>query len=465
VRLLHDVSAVRAEFDDSSLVSCAGLVPVMRLAQDTGLYDLVGESVRLPGSVGSNPAGKVASIVAGMIAGADSIDDLDVVRHGGMKGLFGGVYASSTLGSFLRQFTFGHVKQLELVSHRLLTRLVGRVPLLLSVPEAVTFVDVDSVLRRVYGKAKQGAGFGHAKVGGYQVLLRGLNPLVATMSTPGSAPLIAATQMRAGNASSARGAARLVATAVRDAKAVRPNATIVMRADSAFYSRKVIWAAIANGAKFSVTVRMDKKVKTAIAGIGEDAWMAIKYPKAVWDSDEQRWISDAQIAETSYTAFAGTKHAVTARLIVRRVRRLDPKAHAGQEELFPSWRYHAVFTDSPNPLAQAEAQHRGHAVVEQVFADLINGPLAHLPSGSFAANGAWLSLAGIAHNLTRAAGCLAGAAMATARSATIRRRIVNVAAKIVRHARTLTLRLPQHWPWQCEWRLLFAHTHAPPPAG
>src|SRR4030095_6767685 len=102
---------------------------------------------------------------------------------------------------------------------------------------------------------------------------------------------------------------------------------------------------------------------------------------------------------------------------------------------------------------------RGHAVVEQVFADLINGPLAHLPSGSFAANGAWLSLAGIAHNLTRAAGCLAGAAMATARSATIRRRIVNVAAKIVRHARTLTLRLPQHWPWQCEWRLLFAHTH------
>jgi len=461
MRLLHTAKDMSVRFDDANLVSCAGLVPVMRLAQDVGLHGLVGEAVRLSGSIGSNPAGKVAAIVAGMIAGADSIGDLDVVRHGGMKGLFGGVYASSTLGSFLRQFTFGHVRQVELVSHRLLARLVGRVPLLLPDTDAVTFVDVDSVLRRVYGKAKQGAGFGHAKVGGYQVRLRGLNPLVATISTAGSAPLVAATQMRAGNAGSARGAARLVATAVRDARAVHPNATIVMRADSAFYSRKVIAAAISNGARFSVTVRMDKKVKTAIAAISQDAWVAIKYPKAVWDEDEQRWISDAQIAETSYTAFAG-KRAVSARLIVRRVGRLDPKAQTGQEELFPTWRHHAVFTDSGHPLVQAECEHRGHAVVEQVFADLINGPLAHLPSGSFAANGAWLSLAGIAHNLTRAAGALAGGAMSTARSATIRRRIVNVAAKIVRHARTLTLRLPARWPWQREWRQLFANTHAPP---
>jgi hypothetical protein len=462
VRLLHDVSAVRAVFDDRSLVSCAGLVPVMRLAQNTGLHDLVGEAVRLPGSIGSNPAGKVASIVAGMIAGADSIGDLDVVRHGGLNGLFGGVYASSTLGSFLRQFTFGHVKQVESVSHRLLARLVGRVPLLLPDTEAVTFVDVDSVLRRVYGKAKQGAGFGHTKVGGYQVRLRGLNPLVATMSTPHSAPLVAATQMRAGNAGSARGAAKLVATAVRDAKAVRPDATVIVRADAAFYSRTVIWAAIGNGARFSITVKQDVKVKAAIAAIGDDAWVGIKYPKAIWDEDEQRWISEAQIAEISYTAFAGTRHKVTARLIVRRVRRRDPKAHAGQEELFATWRYHALFTDSAHHLVQAEGEHRAHAVVEQVFADLINGPLAHLPSGSFAANGAWLSLAGIAHNLTRAAGCLAGASMATARSATIRRKIVNVAAKIVRHSRTLTLRLPQHWPWQRQWRQLFVNTHAPP---
>ena len=460
MRLLHDVSVVRAEFDESSLVSCAGLVPVMRLAQDVGLYELVAGSVRLPGSVGSNPAGKVAAVVAGMVAGADSIDDLDVVRHGGMSGLFGGVYAPSTLGSFLRGFTFGHVRQLQSVSTRLLAGLVRAVPLLLRGADVVTFVDVDSVLRRVYGKAKQGAGFGHAKVGGYDVRLRGLNPLVATLSTLDGAPVVAATRMRAGNASSARGAAGMVAEAVRTARAAGATGTIVVRADSAFYNRKVIRAAIGNGARFSVTVRQDAKVKAAIAGIDESAWVPIRYPRAVWDDDEQRWISDAQIAETPYTAFEATKHAVTARLIVRRVRRLD--AAGGQGELFPTWRYHAVFTDSRYLLAQAESQHRGHAVVEQVFADLIDGPLAHLPSGRINANGAWLTLAAIAHNLTRAAGCLTSFALAKARGVTIRRKIINVAARVVRHARTVTLRLPEYWPWRHEWQTLFANTHAPP---
>jgi hypothetical protein len=184
-----------------------GVEPVMRLAESCDLHGIVGERLHVPTDKGSNAPGKVATIVAGMLTGADCIDDLDVVRHGGMALLFGGVYAPSTLGEFLRAFTHGHVRQLQAVSREFLVQLARRTPLLPG-SGAVTFIDVDSLLRRVYGKQKQGAGFGHAKVGGYQVLLRGLNPLVATISTPDAAPVIAATQLRAGNAGSARGAAR-----------------------------------------------------------------------------------------------------------------------------------------------------------------------------------------------------------------------------------------------------------------
>jgi hypothetical protein len=212
VRISHAAARVRASFDDPGLVSCAGLEPVLALARRCGLHGIVGSRLDVPSDKGSNASGKVAAIVAGMLTGADSIDDLDVLRHGGMPVLFDGVYAPSTLGSFLRAFTHGHVRQLQAASRQFLVRLAGRVPLLPGAG-AVTFVDVDSLLRRVYGKQKQGAAFGHAKVGGYQVLLRGLNPLVATISTPDAAPVIAATQLRAGNAGSARGAASLVAEA------------------------------------------------------------------------------------------------------------------------------------------------------------------------------------------------------------------------------------------------------------
>jgi Transposase DDE domain group 1 len=247
VRLLHSAGAVRASFDDPNLVSCAGLPPVMRLAQSCDLHGIVGQRLHVPSHKGSNAADKVATIVAGMVAGADSIDDLDVVRHGGMAQLFGSVYAPSTVGEFLRAFTHGHVRQLQSVSRQFLVQLASRTSLLPGAG-AVTFIDVDSLLRRVYGKKKHGVGFGHAKVGGYQVLLRGYHPLVATISTPDAAPVIAATQLRAGNAASARGAASLVAEAITTAQAVlaaQPQAVTgeqVVRADSAFYSRKVIGA-------------------------------------------------------------------------------------------------------------------------------------------------------------------------------------------------------------------------------
>lgn len=438
---------VRAAFDDPNLVSCAGLVPVMRLADQVGLHDAVTGRVRLPTDKGANPAGKVATIVAGMLAGADSIDDLDIARHGGMRSLFTSVYAPSTLGSFLRTFTHGHARQLQAAARDTLIGLAGRVPILTGA-DVLTFVDIDSMLRRVYGKQKQGIGFGHAKVGGYSVYLRGYNPLITTLSTPLCAPVIAATRLRSGNAGSARGAASQISEAITTARSCGASGQIVVRADSAFYTKTVISRCRRRDVRFSVTTRIDAKIRAACESISDDQWLDIQYPQAVFDEDTGRWISDAQIADTVYTAFQGTRHAVTARLIVRRIRRDDPAQIPGQEELLPTYRYHAVFTDSPFTLVQAESQHRGHAIIEQVNADLIAGPLAHLPSGRFSANDAWLTCAAIAHNLTRAAGHLAAGAYGSARPATIRTRIINVAARLAHRARTIHLHLPEHWPWQ-----------------
>lgn len=461
MRLRQDAPVARATFDDQNLVSCAGLVPVMRLAQTVGLPAAVADRVHLPGDIGSNPAGKVTTIVAGMLAGADSIDDLNIARHGGMPSLFTSVYAPSTLGSFLRTFTHGHVRQLQAAARDTLIGLAGRVPLL-DGADVLTFVDIDSMLRRVYGKQKQGIGFGHAKVGGYNVYLRGYNPLITTLSTPLSAPVIAATRLRAGNAGSARGAASQITEAITTARSCGASGEIVVRADSAFYTKTVITTCRRRKVRFSVTTRIDAKIRAACDSISDDQWIDIQYPQAVFDEDTGRWISDAQIAETVYTAFAGTRHAVTARLIVRRVRRDDPAQIPGQEELLPTYRYHAVFTDSPFTLVQAEAQHRGHAIIEQVNADLIAGALAHLPSGKFSANDAWLTCAAITHNLTRAAGHLAAGAYRSARPATIRTRIINVAARLAHRARTVHLHLPDQWPWQAGFDNLFTAVNTTP---
>jgi hypothetical protein len=207
---------------------------------------------------------------------------------------------------------------------------------------------------------------------------------------------------------------------------------------------------------------MDPKITAAIASIDERAWRGIKYPNAIYDEASQTWISDAEIAEIPYTAFASsTAHRVTARLIVRRVKRLNRQAQAqGQGELFADYRYHAVFTDSGFDLITAEAQHRGHAVIEQTFADLVDGPLAHLPSAAFHANAAWLQLAATAHTLTRAVGVLAGGKHTTARGATIRADLIDIAARPARAGRDqITWHLPVDWPHQTAWLNAFDATH------
>jgi hypothetical protein len=382
-----------------------------------------------------------------------------------MGTLFGGVRAPSTLGSHLRCYTWGTVSQLEKAGREFLIALAREAPLL---PGAGTlaFIDIDSMQKRVYGHRKQGARFGHTKIAGKSLLVRGLNALAAVISTPLSAPVIAATRLRGGNAASARGAASLAVRAVGTARDCGCTGTIIVRLDSAYCNAAVIGAVRGQGARFSVTAPVNSSIRAAIAAIGEESWTAIRYPRAVWDDQLDCWISDAGVAETEYTAFASKKgQAVTARLIVRRVRDLNKKAADGQDELFPVWRYHAVFTDSPFERVQAEGQHRDHAVVEQVFADVTSGPLAHMPSGVFAANAAWLSIAAMAHNLLRAAGALASLPFAKARAATIRRDLIAVAARTARHGRGhITLHLPGAWHREQEWLNLWDAACGPPAA-
>jgi hypothetical protein len=466
VKLSHSPGRTRASFDDPNLVSHGGLVPVMALAERAGLPGLLAEHVRPGGGCGVNADLKVGCLVAGMTAGADSIDDMGLLRHGAMDALFGGVRAPSTLGSHLRSYTWGNVLQIEKAGRGLLARLCRQAPLLPGA-DVLAFVDIDSTQKRVYGHKKEGARFGHTKIQGKPVLVRGLNALVAAVSTPLAAPVAAATRLRGGNAPSSRGAASLAAQAVGTARACGATGTIVVRMDSAYYAAAVIAAVRRNGARFSVTAPVTAAIRAAIAAIPEDAWTAIAYPHAVWDDQLGCWISDAEVAETPYTAFTSKNKSlhVAARLIVRRVRDKNPKAAPGQGELFPAWRYHAVFTDSPFELVQAEEQHRGHAIIEQLLADLNDGPLAHLPSGKFNANAAWLAIAAIAHNLLRAAGTLAGRRHARARAATVRRDLVGVAARTARRGRgLLTLHLPEAWHREREWLNLFEAACGPPAA-
>jgi len=461
MRLLHDLAKIHASFDDPNLVSRAGLVPLMALARRCGLAGLAAGYVKIGRRGGVNADLKVGCLVAGMAAGADSIEDMDVLRHGAMPALFGGVRAPSTLGSFLRSFSWGHVRQLEAAGRDFLAELARRAPLLPG-KDVLAFVDVDSQQKRVFGYRKQGAAFGYTKIGGKSLTVRGLNVLAATISTPLAAPVIAAARLRGGSAASARGVVSFITEAVGAAREAGCSGTIVVRMDSAYYSSAAVQAIRRAGAYFSVTAQLNTAVKAAIAAIPATAWTPIAYPRALWDDQLGCWVSDAEVAEITYTAFTahpGKGRApvpVKARLIVRRVRDMTAGALAGQGELFPAWRYHAVFTDSPYEMIQAEEHHRDHAIIEQVFADWNDGPLAHLPSGSFPANAAWLALAAITCNLLRAAGSLAGLAYAKARGATIRRDLIDVAARTARHGRGhLTLHLPASWHHQAGWMNLF----------
>ncbi|HNV43106.1 MAG TPA: IS1380 family transposase, partial [Ornithinibacter sp.] len=462
MRLSHTLARMSVAFDDPNLVSPAGLVPVLALAERAGLADLADEHLSVPTDKGANAGLKVASLVAGMVAGADSIDDMALLRHGGMGRVFARAYAPSTLGSFLRAFTFGHVRQLDAVAARFLLALAALLGLRPPPPDAgdsggFTFVDVDDTIVEVHGHAKQGAGFGYTRV-------RGLNALIATLTTPGCAPLVVAQRLRKGACGSPRGAQRLVGDAVKQTRRLLgEHAPVLVRMDSAYYGRDAVHAAITGGAAVSVTVRLDPAVKAAIASIPDDAWTTIKYPNAILDEATGTWVSKAEVAEVPYTAFTSKKKAdrVPGRLVVRRIPDVhaSKKQAAGQGALFDLWRFHAFFTTVPAEqldTVAADSTHRGHAIIEQVHADLKASALAHLPSGRFTANSAWLVLAVIAFNLTRAAAALTAAPeLVRATTATVRRKLIHVPARVATSARRITLHLPQHWPWQPAWTHLF----------
>jgi hypothetical protein len=390
-----------------------------------------------------------------------------LLRHGAMGRLFDRTYAPSTLGSFLREFTFGHVRQLDAVASRFLAALAGRSDLFAG-SDGLVLVDIDDSIIEVHGYTKQGASFGYTGV-------RGLNMLLATASTAAAAPVVVAQRLRKGSCGSPRGAKRLVADALKTVRSLRPagataaTGPVLVRADSAFYGSPTIGAAVRAGAQVSVTVRMTPNIKAAIASIGDDAWTTITYTDAIVDEDTGELISSAEVAEVPFTAFASGKKAdrVPGRLVVRRIPDFNAPADPNQASLFELWRFHAFFTtNDPEVLdtVAADKTHRGHAIIEQVHADLKNSALAHLPSGKFNANSAWLALAVMAFNLTRAAGTLAGGRFTRATTGTIRRTLISVPARIASSARRRTLHLPLAWPWETQWNELFARTTGPPRA-
>jgi hypothetical protein len=351
--------------------------------------------------------------------------------------------------------------------------LADRTPIVAGI-DGTVFVDIDDTIIEVHGHGKQGSGYGYSGV-------RGLNALITTVSTERAAPVIVGQRLRKGSCGSPRGAARMVSDTLATIGGLRAAATdtaagvgvgaapkVLVRVDSAFYGYRAVRAAIRGGADVSVTVRQTETVKAAIAEIDDSAWTPIEYTDAVYDENTGTWISRAEVAEIDFTAFTSRPKSqqIPGRLIVRRIPDLNVEA-TDQGALFDTWRFHAFFTTTDPAVADTVASdktHRGHAIIEQVNSDLKNSALAHLPSGKFTANAAWLVLAVIAFNLTRAAATLSGPGLAKATTATIRRKLIAVPARVASSARRMTLHLPANWPWESAWSDLFTRACGPPPA-
>ncbi len=425
------LDALRVACDDERLVSDAGVSLVATLASRLGVERLVERFVRLPGDRpgGAHAGRKVMALLYAMLLGADSIDDCDLLRAGGTHRLLGGwLPAPSTLGTFLRAFTFGHVRQLDRVLAEALTRAWkgGAGP-----GKGRLVVDLDSFVGEVHGYAKQGAAFGYTRQRGY-------HPLVATRADSGE---VLHVRLRKGSAASARGVVRFAEELIARVQRAGASGETLLRADSAFWNNKLLARLEAAGWRYSISVRLQAWVPEAIARIPEAAWRSLA------DYPEQ---GEAQIAETR----AGGR-----RLVVRRTRLLGAQA-----ELWPEWRYFPFITNRSEPLEVVEAEHRQHAVVELAIRDLKDQALAHFPSGVFAANSAWTVIACLAHNLLRWT-ALIGLPDEKVRAArTLRRRLLAVPGRLTKSARAWTLHLPARWPWQHDLVRALARIRALPAA-
>ena len=434
--MVHDEGPVglddlEVSFDDERVVSDAGIALVATLAARLGMEGLVDRFVRLrPGRPGAASAGrKVMSLIYAMALGADSIDDCDVLRSGRTRRLLGGwVAAPSTLGTFLRAFTFGHVRQLDRVLAETLTRAwkAGAGP-----GEGRLVVDVDSFVGEVHGYQKQGAAFGYTRVRGY-------HPMLASRAETGE---VLHLRLRRGSANTQRGIVRFTDELIARVARAGANGVKLFRADSGFWNVKVFERLERAGWTYSIGVRMTEAVAALVEQIGEDAWTTIgDYP----DSGE------AQIAETTLQG---------RRLIVRRVRTLG-----AQGELFPTWRHFPFVTDRSDEIAIVEAEHRQHAVVELVIRDLKDQALAHFPSGQFHANSAWTVIAALAHNLLRWTELLGLSDRVVSAARTVRRRLLTLPGRLTTHAGRWTLHLPARWPWQQDFTEALGRIRALPAA-
>jgi Transposase DDE domain group 1 len=415
-------------FDDERAVANAGVLLPALLAARLGIEQLVDETVDLGDRDGAaNPGRKVMTMLSAMALGADCIEDCDVLRSGQTSAVLSHrVAAPSTLGTFLRGFTFGHVRQLDRVLGRALERAwaAGAGP-----GDGRLVIDADSFVGEVFGQAKQGAAFGYTRQRGY-------HPLVATRADTGEVLHI---RLRTGSANTSRGMSRFCDELI--ARVGRAGATgdKLMRADSGFWNNRIFSKLDRAGWQFSIGVRMQPHVRAAIEQIPEEAWVTLEdYPHT----------SIAQIAETTLGDW---------RLIVRRVRRLSQ-----QGELLPVWDHYPFATNRSDELELVEAEHRQHAVVELAIRDLKDQALAHFPSGRFFANAAWTVIAALAHNLLRWTQTL-GLPGATTRTAqTLRRRLLTLPGRLVRSARRQTLRMPARWPWADDFLAALARIRAMP---
>jgi hypothetical protein len=447
----HSLDRLGVTFDDPHAVAHAGLVLPATLAQKLGLRELVDAHLDLGAAPGRANVGlKAMTVVAAMLAGGDSIDDADVLRAGATQAVLGHrLRAPSTLGTFLRSFTFGHVRQLDAIARLALARAwaAGAGP-----GAAAMTVDVDSTICEVYGTAKQGAAFGYTKVRGY-------HPLLATRAGTGE---VLHGRLRGGRANSGRGAASFLRETFARVRAAGATGPLTARADSGFYSQAVVRTCQRADVRFSITVRLCPALRTAIAAIPEDTWTPIPY----WSSTgtfgfaaDGQPISGADVAETTYRPFGARGSLV--RLIVRRVRPTPDT----QLALFSEFSYHAFITDRAGATLPLEADHRAHAEVETAIRDLKEGGgLAHLPSGRFAANAAWLAFAIWAHNLSRWVSAIGLADTVPARTTTptLRRRLFAVPGRLTCSARRWTLHLPRDWPWQAWFAAALARLRAVP---
>jgi hypothetical protein len=420
---------VRVALDDDRVVSDAGIALVATPAGRLGIEGLVRRPVRLrrdrPGA--SNAGRKVMALIYAMALGADCIDDCDVLRAGRTRRLLGGwLPAPSTLGTFLRAFTFGHVRQLDRVLGEALTRAwaAGAGP-----GDERLVVDVDSFVGEVHGYRKQGAAFGYTH-------RRGHHPLLATRADSGE---VLHVRLRKGSANSPRGAPRFVEELIARVARAGATATKLLRADSAFWNNKLIARLEHAGRQYSIGVRLQFWVKDAIEAIPEGDWQALQdYPED----------GEAQIAETTVRG---------QRPVVRRTRLVGPQA-----QLWPDWRHFAFITNRTEALQIVEAEHRQHAVVELAIRDLKDQALAHFPSGRFTANAAWTVIACLAHNLLRWT-TLIGLPDHTVRAArTMRRRLLALPGRLTHSARRWTLHLPARWPWQHDFIRALAKIRALP---